>query len=53
MWGQIINNVLLNENHLGNLDYPQLIIEDLWNAVQKKKNNSCYSMRYIQNKSIV
>lgn len=20
--------------------YPQLIIEDLWNAVQKKKNNS-------------
>lgn len=37
---QIINNVLSNENYLGNSDYPQLIIEDLWNAVQKKKNNS-------------
>ncbi len=50
---QIINNVLSNENHLCNSDYPQLITEELWNAVQKKKNNSGYSMRYTQNKSMV
>lgn len=47
VWGrQIINNVLSNENYLGNCDYPQIIKEGLWNAAQNKKNNSGYSMRY-------
>lgn len=52
LWGrQIINNVLSNENYLGNDDYPQIITEELWNSVQNKKNNSSYSMRYSQRKS--
>jgi len=54
MWGrQIINNVLSNTNYIGNIDYPQIITEELWNAVQNKKNNNSYSMRYSQNKSEV
>lgn len=46
VWGrQIINNVLSNENYLGNSDYPQIINEELWNAAQNKKNNSGYSKK--------
>lgn len=49
LWGrQIINNVLSNANYLGNSDYPQIITEELWNAVQNKKNSNGYSMRYSQ-----
>lgn len=54
VWGrQIINNVLSNANYLGNSDYPQIITDELWNAVQNKKNNSSYSMRYSQCKLAV
>ncbi len=54
LWGrQIINNVLSNENYLGNSDYPRIINEELWNSVQNKKNNNDYSMRYSQSKSAV
>lgn len=54
VWGrQIINNVLSNENYLGNCDYPQIINEELWNAAQNKKNNSSYSMRYSRSKASV
>ncbi len=49
LWGrQIINNILSNANYTGNSDYPQIINEELWNAVQNKKSNSSYSMRYRQ-----
>lgn len=51
VWGrQIVNNVLSNANYLGNSDYPQIITEELWNAVQNKKNNNGYSTRYSQSK---
>ena len=54
VWGrQIVNNVLSNANYLGNSDYPQIITEELWNAVQNKKNNNGYSMRYSQSKLAV
>ncbi|MCM1233704.1 MAG: recombinase family protein [Ruminococcus flavefaciens] len=49
LWGrQIINNILSNANYLGDSDYPQIINEELWNAVQNKKSSSSYSMRYSQ-----
>ncbi len=49
LWGrQIINNVLSNANYIGNAHYPQIITEELWNAVQNKKNSNSYSMRYSQ-----
>lgn len=50
---QIINNVLSNENYLGNSDYPQIINKELWNVTQNKKNNSGYSMRYSRRKTVV
>lgn len=54
LWGrQIINNILSNENYLGNDDYPQIITGELWNSVQNKKNSSRYSMRYSQGQSTV
>lgn len=54
VWGrQIINNVLFNENYLGNADYPRIITEELWNSVQNKKNNSSYSMRYGKSKTAI
>ena len=54
LWGkQIINNVLSNLNYIGNSDYPRIITEELWNAVQNKKNNNSYSMRYSQCRSAV
>lgn len=34
---QIINNILSNENYIGNSDYPRIITEELWNSVQNKK----------------
>ena len=41
VWGrQIINNVLSNENYLGNSDYPQIINEELWNVAHNKKTTS-------------
>lgn len=47
LWGrQIINNILSNENYLGNDDFPRIITEELWNSVQNKKNSNGYSMRY-------
>lgn len=52
VWGrQIINNVLSNENYIGNIDYPKIITDELWDSAQNKKNNNSYSMRYSQNKS--
>lgn len=54
LWGrQIINNVLSNENYIGNSYYPRIITEELWNSVQNKKNSNRYSMRYSDNKSAV
>lgn len=54
LWGrQIIDNILSNENYIGNSDYPRLITEDLWNAVQNKKHRSSYSMRYSRGKSAI
>ncbi len=54
VWGrQIINNVLSNENYIGNIDYPPIITDELWNSAQNKKNNNSYSMRYRQNKYVV
>lgn len=54
LWGrQIINNVLSNENYIGNIDYPKIITDELWDSAQNKKNNNSYSMRYSQNKSKV
>lgn len=54
LWGrQIINNVLSNENYLGNFGYPQIVTAQLWNAVQNKKNNKGYSARYNQCKGAV
>lgn len=54
VWGrQIINNVLSNENYLGNSSYPQIINEELWDAAQNKKNNNGYSMRYSRSKTVV
>lgn len=51
LWGrQIINNVLLNENYIGNIDYPKIITDELWDSAQNKKNNNSYSMRYSKNK---
>ena len=52
LWGrQIINNVLSNENYLGNSDYPRIIDKKLWNAVRNKKNSSGYSMKYSHSKT--
>lgn len=51
VWGrQIVNNVLSNENYIGNIDYPKIITNELWDSAQNKKNNNSYSMRYSQNK---
>lgn len=54
LWNkQIINNILSNANYIGNSEYPQIINEELWNAVQNKKINNSYSMRYRQYREAV
>lgn len=50
---QIINNVLSNENYLGNTHYPQIIDKEFWNAVQSRKILNRYSMRYSKTKTAV